>query len=146
MARSLYGKFRSFVHAEKLFGSHEKILLTVSGGVDSVVLAQLFHRAEFRFAIAHCNFGLRGDESDADELFVRNLAAEFGVEIFVKRFETKDFARENKTSIQLAARALRYNWFSEIAKKSKCKYIATAHHRNDFTETVLLNLAKGSVI
>ncbi|MGZ5303721.1 MAG: tRNA lysidine(34) synthetase TilS, partial [Bacteroidia bacterium] len=96
--------------------------------------------------IAHCNFGLRGDESDGDEKFVRDLAADLGVEIFIKRFETKAFSAENKLSTQLAARELRYNWFREITKEKGFKYIATAHHQNDFTETVLLNVVKGSIL
>lgn len=129
-----------------MFYDHEKVLLTVSGGVDSVVLAHLFQRAEFRFALAHCNFDLRGEESDGDEQFVRELAMELGVEIFVKRFDTKTYAADNKLSTQLAARELRYNWFREILQKHGFKYIATAHHLDDFAETVLLNLIKGSIL
>lgn len=143
---SLYSRFLNFISRQNLFLPGDKVLLTVSGGVDSVVLAHLFHRAGFRFAIAHCNFGLRGDESDADESFVKDLATELGVNIYVKKFDTKAYARENKLSTQLAARELRYNWFSELITKNNFKFIATAHHKNDFSETVLLNLVKGSVL
>jgi tRNA(Ile)-lysidine synthase len=111
---SLYLSFINFIKAENLFHAKDRLLLAVSGGVDSVVLCELCRHAGYDFAIAHCNFQLRGEESNADELFVRELAKKFNVEIFVKRFDTEKYADENKLSIQVAARELRYAWFAEL--------------------------------
>jgi len=138
--------FFGFIKKEALFTKKDKILVAVSGGVDSIVLCELMHQSKFKFGIAHCNFGLRGKESDGDEKFVRNLAKKYGVPFYSKRFETEKYASDNKISIQMAARELRYNWFEEIRKKEKYYYIATAHHQNDVVETVLMNLIKGTGI
>ncbi|MBC7777859.1 MAG: tRNA lysidine(34) synthetase TilS, partial [Phycisphaerae bacterium] len=119
-------------------------LLAVSGGLDSVVMAHLFYRAGLPFAVAHCNFQLRGPESDGDELFVEKMTLNFEVPFFVKRFDTKAYAEHNGLSTQMAARALRYEWFAGIAAENGFSNIATAHHLNDSVETVLLNLARGT--
>lgn len=119
-------------------------LLAVSGGVDSVVLAELAHRAGLRFGIAHVNFGLRGVESDGDEVFVKNLAERYGVPFFSKKMETERFAEIQGLSVQLAARKLRYAWFGELLDAERFDYLATAHHRDDALETLLLNLTRGA--
>lgn len=144
--------FKEFVLRENLFSATDNILVGVSGGVDSVVLCELLYRTGFKFSIAHCNFQLRGDESNRDEIFVRDLATKYNVQIFVKKFDTKKYAEENKTSIQVAARTLRYNWFKEIIEGEDLqnaggrKYLATAHHRDDNVETLLMNFFKGTGI
>ncbi|MBL6444911.1 tRNA lysidine(34) synthetase TilS [Fulvivirga sp. 29W222] len=122
------------------------MLLAVSGGVDSVVLVRLFKDAGFNFAIAHCNFQLRGLESDGDEVFVRELAQLNNVSCFVQSFDTKNYAALQGVSTQMAARDLRYGWFSDLMAEHNFKYIATAHHLDDSLETVLFNLTKGTGI
>ncbi len=119
-------------------------LLAVSGGVDSMVLAHLFQAAGLPFGIAHCNFQLRGEESDGDAVFVEKTAAEWGVYFFVKRFKTATYATHHGVSIQMAARDLRYAWFSEICREHGFARLATAHHLNDAVETMLLNWVRGT--
>lgn len=125
-------------------GPGQKILLTVSGGIDSVVMARLFSEAGLSCGVAHCNFGLRGEESDGDALFVKELAGRFGFAFHEIRFDTKKFATERKISTQMAARQLRYDWFGQIAEDFGYSRIATAHHGGDQVETVLLNLVRGT--
>ena len=120
--------------------------MAVSGGVDSVVMAELFHQAKFSFAIAHCNFNLRGKESDDDELFVAALAEKYKVTFYNEHFDTGKYAVANKISIQMAARELRYNWLNEVALKNKYHAVATAHHKGDVLETMLINLTRGTGI
>lgn len=144
---SLDKHFEQFAKEHQLFGIKERLLLAVSGGVDSVVLAHLCKALGYTFSIAHVNFQLRGEESDKDEVFVRALGSHLGVPTYVKRFDTELFAQENKLSIQEAARNLRYDWFrSIISGASEEQLLLTAHHANDNTETVLLNLFKGTGI
>lgn len=119
-------------------------VLAVSGGLDSVVMAHLFKKAGYSFAIAHCNFQLRGAESDEDELFVQQVALDYEAPFFVKRFETSIYAEKNGLSIQMAARDLRYEWFGELATENGFSYVATAHHLNDSVETALLNFVRGT--
>jgi tRNA(Ile)-lysidine synthase len=138
--------FLKYIDEHKLFDREDKVLLAVSGGIDSVVMAHLFHKAYFNFGIAHCNFTLRGEESDEDEAFVRKLAKKYKVDCFVKRFDTEGYARRRGISTQMAARELRYVWFEDLCLQQGFQYIATAHHRNDVLETILLNLAKGTGI
>ncbi len=115
-------------------------MLAISGGIDSVVLCDLFHKAGFDFTIAHCNFQLRGEESDRDELFVKDLGESYGKEVFVKRFETAAYAADKKVSTQVAARDLRYEWFRVLAfDEKKADLIVTAHHADDNIETVTMN-------
>jgi len=111
-----------------------------------MVMAELFHQAGYSFGIAHCNFGLRGKESDADERFVESAAGRYQVPCHVTRFNTRDFAGFNHLSIQMAARELRYSWFEEILEKEGYQGIATAHHRDDQIETFLINLLRGTGI
>jgi tRNA(Ile)-lysidine synthase len=138
--------FVDYIKKNNLFTSKDKILLAVSGGKDSVLMAQLFKLAGFNFSIAHCNFNLRGDESQRDEAFVKLLAAVLDVKFHVAHFETKNFAKEQQVSTQMAARELRYKWFEEVRKDQKYNYIAVAHHQNDSIETLLLNLTRGTGI
>ena len=123
-----------------------RILLAVSGGIDSMYLAnrapELFPGA--RFAVAHCNFALRGAESDADEAFVRAWCAEHGLECFVKRFDTRGHAAEHGVSIEMAARDLRYAWFAELRRAGGFDAVAVAHNADDNAETLLLNLLRGT--
>ncbi len=139
-------RFLTYITEKALFLPEEKILLAVSGGMDSVVMAHLFHQAKCSFAIVHCNFGLRGEESDADEAFVKKLAKKYKVACYTEQFETEAFARQEKVSIQMAARMLRYEWFERLLTAEGFAYLATAHHQNDVLETVLFNLTKGTGI
>lgn len=141
----LLDDFFKFIKTQRLPLDHgTTTLLTLSGGLDSMVMADLFHRAGLPFAVAHCNFQLRGLESDADEQFVEKAALSFEVPFFVKRFETEQHAEDQGISTQMAARALRYSWFAELAQDNQFPYIATAHHLNDSVETTLLNFVRGS--
>lgn len=125
----------------------KRILLAVSGGLDSCVMADLFYAADIDFAVAHCNFQLRGEDSDEDEKFVSKLALHFNKEFFVARFDTTLFAKEKNISIEEAARNLRYQWFSSLMRdNSDLLFTATAHHANDNVETVLMNFFRGTGI
>jgi tRNA(Ile)-lysidine synthase len=122
----------------------DKILLAVSGGIDSMVMAHLFLHLGNKTAIAHCNFSLRGNESDNDEKLVNEYAVKHNIPFFTKRFKTKEFAKERGLSIQMAARELRYSWFEEVRSKNGFDSIAIAHNLNDNIETLLLNLVRGT--
>ena len=139
-------ELRQFISEKQLFSQNDTVLLTVSGGIDSIVLFDLFLKAKITFSVAHCNFCLRGDESDKDEQFVSDLAHQHGIPFHVKRFDTNNFASENMQSTQMAARELRYAWFHELSTTFQYKYIATAHHLNDVIETSLINLSRGTGI
>src|ERR1700749_2816369 len=135
--------FVTYIQKEKLFGKTEKILLTVSGGIDSIAMCELFHKAGLKFGIAHCNFQLRGKESNDDEHFVEELAEKYNVPFHSITFQTLSYAKKNKLSIQVAARQLRYEWFEEIRKQFAYNYTATAHHMDDSIETFFINLIRG---
>ncbi|GAB4291876.1 MAG: tRNA lysidine(34) synthetase TilS [Marinilabiliales bacterium] len=137
-------KFEKYLFNECKINNSDSIILAVSGGIDSVVMLDLFHKLNLKVSIAHCNFQLRGEESDADEKFVRNLAKNYNYTIYVKKFNTIDYANELKISIQIAARKLRYNWFEELRKNLNFNFIATAHNSDDQVETVLINLSRGT--
>jgi tRNA(Ile)-lysidine synthase len=139
-------KFITYIREKALFGPAEKVLLAVSGGIDSVVLLHLMSQAGFSFGVAHCNFGLRGEESDADEAFVKKLAKKYKAPVYTEQFETAAFAEREKISVQMAARVLRYEWFYRLLRTEGYAYVATAHHLNDTVETVLLNLTRGTGI
>lgn len=121
-----------------------RFLLAVSGGLDSMVLTDLFRRSNWSFGIAHCNFQLRGEASDGDALFVQKTATTLGVDFHVTTFETKSFAARHKLSIQEAARQLRYDWLEETRTNNHYDYLITAHHLDDSLETFLFNFTKGS--
>lgn len=139
-------EFKAFIKNQSLFYSGDKLMLAVSGGIDSVVLVDLCYRAGYSFAIAHCNFMLRSKDSDADEAFVRSLAEKYGVACFVKKFNTMQASQQQRDSVQMAARRLRYKWFTELLQQEEYQYVATAHHKNDVFETMLFNLCKGTGI
>ena len=136
---------RHFIQEHQLFSLEtDTLLVAVSGGQDSVTLAEVLHQLGAQFAVAHCHFGLRGEEADADEQFVRKLAKKYEVPYFVEFFQTKAFAEQEGISTQMAARALRYEWFERIRQTQGLTYIATAHHQRDAAETMLLNLTHGT--
>lgn len=137
-------EFLGFINDNHLFNPTDRVLLAVSGGIDSVVMADLFHRIGQPFAIAHVNFGLRGAESGADAVFVQNKAESYEVPFHLIRFDTKVIAQERGLSIQMAARELRYDWFAQLLREHGYVCVATAHHQNDVLETLLLNLTRGT--
>ncbi|PSL20797.1 tRNA lysidine(34) synthetase TilS [Dyadobacter jiangsuensis] len=136
--------FLTFINQHTPDLEQQPTLLAVSGGVDSVVLAHLFHSLGLTAGIAHCNFGLRGEESDGDEAFVRELSARYNFPFFVTKPDVKNFAKSTSISTQMAARELRYRWFEKVRQESGYIWIATAHHANDSLETLLLNVARGT--
>ena len=121
----------------------KKLLLAVSGGIDSMVLLDLFYKLRFDICVVHCNFQLRGKESKGDEMLVREICQDSYIPYFIESFDTLEFAKENKLSIQLAARKLRYDWFQEIISLG-FDYVLTAHHLDDNVETFLINFTRGT--
>ncbi len=138
--------FLSFTLKKQLLPQKGPTLLAVSGGVDSVVMSTLFHQAKLSFAVAHCNFGLRGTASDQDEAWVRALAQQYEVAFYVHAFDLPTYAQTRGISIQMAARTLRYAWFQTLCEEHGFEKVATAHHGTDNLETVLLHLTKGTGI
>lgn len=122
----------------------KRLFLAVSGGMDSMVLLQLFHQLNYEIAVLHCNFSLRNLESDGDEEFVKYYCESKKIPLFVQKFDTKQFAEDAKLSIQVAARKLRYDWFYEQLADENFDYILTAHHLDDSLETFLINLTRGT--
>jgi tRNA(Ile)-lysidine synthase len=148
MVKDLINRFREFVQKNKLISPNDKIIVAVSGGVDSVVLLdilnELKNQLKLELIVAHFNHKLRGVESDEDEEFVRRLALNLGLECYVRSEDTKEYCKRNKISIQEGARELRYNFFETLKLLKGFDKIATAHNANDNAETVLLNLFRGS--
>jgi tRNA(Ile)-lysidine synthase len=134
------------VERHQLCKTTDKILLAVSGGVDSMVLLHLLHEARFTIAVVHCNFQLRGQDSDADELLVQIACSAKAIPFYTIKFETEAFARQHGLSIQMAARKLRYDFFQKVRAENRYDFIATAHQLNDSLETVLLNFTRGTGI
>jgi tRNA(Ile)-lysidine synthase len=139
-------KFNQYIIENQLFTKKDKLLVAVSGGVDSIVLCHLLKQSGYDFDIAHCNFQLRGEESNGDEIFVGNYASEMGVKCHKIRFDTEGASKKEKTGIQETARNLRYEWFENIRQQFDYQCIVTAHHASDNVETVLFNLARGTGI
>lgn len=137
-------EFLTFINDQRLRQPGDRTLLAVSGGLDSIVLAELFHRAGWTFALAHANFQLRGADSDADEAFVRERATHYAVPFFTERFQPRAHAKTYGISTQMAARQLRYAWFEQVRVENGYDALATAHHQTDSLETVLLNLTRGT--
>jgi len=134
--------FLEFVKEKQLFEPPQKVLLAISGGIDSMVLLHLFEKSEFEYGIVHCNFNLRGEESDGDEKFVKQQVFLHGVPAWFESFETEEYARLNGISIEMAARELRYEFFEKVRSENEFDCIATAHHIDDLIETFFLNLSR----
>ena len=142
----MLAKLKAHIESHHLFSTQDRLLLGVSAGVDSIVLAHLLKELSFDFFIAHMNFGLRGQESDLDADFVEQWGRNHGIITHILKVDTGVYAKKNQLSIQMAARSLRYDWFSELASLHKCSAVLTAHHADDNLETVLFNLTKGTGI
>ena len=137
-------KFKQHLYQNFPFLEDSKLLIAISGGVDSVVLAHLCSQLNLNFSLCHCNFNLRGQESDDDEAFVTSLAKSLKIPVYSTSFETEKYATKNKVSIQVAARDLRYTWFYELLDTKGYDYVLTAHNTNDNLETFIINLTRGS--
>ena len=138
----MLNQFLYNVKEKQLFDVNQKVLLAVSGGIDSMVLLHLFEKSGFEYGIAHCNFKLRGEESDGDERFVREQVHMHGIPSFFESFETEEYAKLEGISIEMAARELRYEYFEKIRIEHGYDYIVTAHHQDDLIETFFLNLSR----
>ena len=140
---TMIDSLKQFIEAHKLFTSEDKLLLAVSGGIDSMVMLHMINQLGVKIGVAHCNFQLRGNESEEDAVFVKTTVEMLGLPFFMARFETAAYAEENKISIQMAARELRYTWFENTRKTHGYTYIATAHNSDDSIETFFINLSRG---
>lgn len=138
--------FKQHINEQLPFLKEAKLLVACSGGVDSVLLIHLCHSMEMNFGVAHCNFQLRGDESDEDQRFVKDLCKRWDLPFYTESFDTEAFAGKQGVSIQMAARDLRYRWFDEILAQFDYDYVLTAHHLDDNLETFLINLSRGTGI
>lgn len=134
------------IERENLLNTKQQIIVGLSGGPDSMALLSCLRELGYSCIAVHCNFNLRGKESDRDEAFVRSYCKEKGIKLIVKSFETIKYAQENKESIEMAARNLRYDYFEEVRLRENAQGIAVAHHRDDNVETILLNLIRGTGI
>lgn len=135
-----------FIDQKSLFERRDKVLVALSGGADSVALLRVLHALGYQCECAHCNFHLRGEESNRDETFVQQLCQKFDIPLHVTHFDTTDYARTHRISIEMAARELRYQWFETLRQSIGASVIAVAHHRDDSVETFLLNLIRGTGI
>ena len=138
-------KFQNYIEQNHLINKGDRILVALSGGVDSMVLAELLRRCGYDITFAHCNFHLRGKESDGDEQFVREYSERVGVKLFVRQFDTLEYVETQKVSVEMAARELRYAWFNDMINASG-QLLALAHHADDQIETFFINLMRGSGI
>ncbi|MBL7851521.1 MAG: tRNA lysidine(34) synthetase TilS [Cyclobacteriaceae bacterium] len=136
--------FQQYIREHDLLGETDRVLLAVSGGLDSMVMLHLFRAAGYTVGVAHGNFGLRGGESEGDEAFVESYCRKHALPFYSKRFDTKNYAESHKLSVQMAARELRYAWFNDLLLEGHYHWLATAHHLNDNVETVLLRWSHGS--
>ena len=143
---NMLNEFKKFIAENNLINPGNRILLAVSGGIDSMVMSHLFLQTGIELGIIHCNFSLRTAESDKDEMLVYNFAKEHSIPFFSRKFDTKSYARMNGLSIQMAARELRYAWFEEVREMKRYDSIAVAHNLNDNIETLLINLTRGTGI
>ena len=139
-------RIQRFIEEKNLFNLNDRVLVALSGGADSVALLRVLYSLGYSCEGAHCNFHLRGEESNRDETFVRNLCKQFAIPLHVIHFETEAYAKEHHLSIEMAARSLRYEWFEKLRKERNASVIAVAHHRDDSVETFLLNLIRGTGI
>jgi tRNA(Ile)-lysidine synthase len=143
---TLYEEFLNYIRDNTLFGNDDSVLLAVSGGIDSMVMSHLFLKLGTNIGIAHCNFSLRGSESDMDEELVKDFSDSNGIPFYTIRFRTKEYSVSKGISVQMAARELRYSWFEKIREENNYDFIAVAHNRNDNIETLLINLIRGTGI
>ena len=139
-------RVEDFIHKQQLFANDARILVALSGGADSVALLRILLQLGHHCHAIHCNFHLRSEESDRDELFVTELCHSLGVKCEVVHFDTTNYATEHKLSIEMAARELRYQEFERIRQAHHLDVIAVAHHQDDAVETLLLNLLRGAGI
>ncbi|NLP57435.1 tRNA lysidine(34) synthetase TilS [Lutibacter sp. B1] len=137
-------QFQEHINKNLSFLNDKKLLVAISGGIDSIVLTRLLYKLGFSISLAHCNFLLRGKDSNKDEQFVIELGKKYKVPTHTIKFETEKYATENGISIQMAARELRYNWFQEIIENQKLDYVITAHQKDDVLETFLINITRGT--
>ena len=137
-------KFKKHIAKNFPFLEGKKLLIAISGGIDSVVLTHLFLELKHTISLAHCNFNLRKKESDLDEEFVKNLGKKLSLKTFTTHFDTNKYSKENKLSTQITARELRYNWFKELTTEHQFDYVLTAHHSDDNLETFIINLTRGT--
>jgi tRNA(Ile)-lysidine synthase len=142
----MLNEFSRYIYENKLIKSGDRILMAVSGGIDSMVMAHLFQQLDNETGIAHCNFSLRAEESDKDEELVRQYSLRNNIPFYIKRFDTVAYSKDNTLSIQMAARDLRYKWFEEIMDEHNYDLLAVAHNLNDNIETLLINLTRGTGI
>ncbi|GLU44630.1 tRNA lysidine(34) synthetase TilS [Allomuricauda sp. NBRC 101325] len=142
----MFPQFKNHINNNLAFLNGKKLLVACSGGLDSVVLAHLCVANKMEIALAHCNFSLRGKESDGDAEFVKQLGENLDIEVFVEHFETKQYAEDQRISVQMAARELRYQWFEELLKIEGFDFVLTAHHADDSLETFIINLSRGTGI
>ena len=134
--------FKNFFLENKINTNEVRFLLAVSGGVDSIVLLELFKLSGFDFSVATCNFNLRKKDSDKDLELVNDICLKNKIKFYTKSFNVSEFSKEKKISIQMAARNLRYKWFNKILKNNKYHYLVTGHHNDDNIETILFNFIK----
>jgi tRNA(Ile)-lysidine synthase len=140
----MWSKVSAYIGKYKLLNSNNLYIVALSGGADSVALLLLLKEGGFNVHAAHCNFHLRGSESDRDEAFCVDLCRQLGVELHRAHFATREYAEAHKVSIEMAARELRYNWFEQLRKDIGAAGICVAHHRDDSVETVILNMIRGT--
>ena len=137
-------KIEKYIKEKKLFSKKDRLLLAISGGADSVCLFYILKKLDYHIELAHCNFQLRGRESIEDEEFITSLAEKYNVNLYLKRFNTNEYAKTNQVSIQVAARNLRYDWFEKLLKKYNLNKIVIAHNNDDKIETFFINLLRGT--
>lgn len=142
----MINKVQKFITENNLFSKEDKLLISISGGADSVCLFFVLKELGYQIQLAHCNFNLRGKESDDDQYFVDQLAKKYGLTLHLKSFQTEEYANTNHISIQMAARELRYKWFDQLLALNNLDVIITGHHQNDNIETFLINLIRGTGI
>lgn len=139
-------RLRKFIRERRLFAPDDRLLVAVSGGVDSVVALRCLHEEGYPLAVAHINYALRGEESDGDHRFVIALCEELNLPLYARYLDARGFSSQHGVSLQMAARELRYHWFQELVQTEHMPYVVTAHHLTDAIETVLLNLSRGTGI
>ncbi len=142
----MFENTKDFINRHNLFEKGSKLLLTVSGGIDSMVMLDIFRKLDYKINVAHCNFSLRGEEADNDQSFVKDYCKRSGIPFFTINFDTSQYAEEKGLSIQMAARELRYSWFEELRSENNFSSILLGHNYDDVIETFFINLTRGTGI